>query len=140
MRRSAIALAASALLSACIMTSASPRIFEPAQRPHGVGGMLRVGSEAYPEVELLTVQDSGYVVLTGNRIAFAPFRFVTEARFRQMGYGVPTDRNRVPVPEMREQLRHVSRFPYGIPTAAMAALLQQARQQAPDTLGLTVRR
>jgi hypothetical protein len=139
MTHRAIVVAALALHSGCVMTSAHPSTFEPARRPHGVQGALTVGSHTYSDVELLAVQDSGYVVLTGSRVAVAPFRLVSRARFHQIAFGVATDRNGVPVPDVREQLRFASRFPYGIPAPAMAALLQQAGQQAPDTLGATVR-
>jgi hypothetical protein len=135
MTRRAITLVALALVSGCAPTSAHPSAFEPAHVPYGVQGTLRVGATTYHDVELLAVQDSGYVVLTNSRIGVAPFRDVSLARFRRFGYAVPTDRNGIPTADAREQLRFLSRFPYGIPAPAMAALLQHAGQQAPDTLG-----
>ena len=138
MKRSVIP-AALALLSAC-MTSAHPASFEPARGPRGVEGTIVVSGRTHSPVELLAIHDSGYVVLVGGRVGFASFPAVTRAWFRQLGPSVATDRMGVPAPDMREQLRFASRFPYGIPDQAMAALLQRGGQQAPDNLATLVPR
>jgi hypothetical protein len=128
------------MLATACTTSADPRQFELAQSPHGVAGTVTVGERRFAVQELLAVQDSGYVVLVGGRVAFGPFRLVNNARFRHLGSIVPVNSEGTPAPGRLQQLRFASRFPHGIPAPAMAALLRQSQQQAVDTLGVTIRR
>lgn len=122
------------MLAAACATSVHPREFEYAV------GTVTVGEQRFAVQELLAVQDSGYVVLVGGRVAFGPFRLVNSAWFRHPGSIVPVNSEGRPAPGRLEQLRFASRFPYGIPAPAMAALLRQSQQQAVDTLGVTIRR
>jgi len=97
--------------------------------------------------ELLEVRDEGMVVLTssatrtGGRssdrtperlLRLVPFRSISRARFHQLGDRFDIVNGHPPTAEVRERLRLVSRFPYGIPPAVEAELLRATGQ---TTLG-----
>lgn len=82
--------------------------------------------------ELLAVDDSSFVILDGRRVVVA-----LRPSVRRIELGVFT-RIDIPVTGMalrdRQSLARRSRFPYGISTAAMAALLKDAEQREPEVL------
>jgi hypothetical protein len=128
-RRAARALLVVVLFALGCYTSSNPNRFAPAIGPHGVMGELAIAKKRV-RVELLELGDSSYVVLAGNRVAVVPFSAVSAWRFAQ----IADWRFGPPAPYLLEQLRSASRFPFGMPPAALAELLSAAGQQAPDDL------
>lgn len=120
------------LLALGCYTSPRPEKFRPALNPHGVMGTLSFSGKRSVRVELLEMQDSAYVVLADDRVAVAPFRLVLDATFDRIGRVAVA--RAAPAAKEQEQLRHASRFPFGIPAQALAALLAVHEQAAPDDL------
>jgi len=132
MRRLLAASALLATLTAC-RTSPSPHDYLPAVEPSGIHGDLQTTFDRNPlRVELLAVDDSSYLVLSRDRVAVAPFRVVQRAVFEPIG--TTTKDGSAPSSGHRSQLKYASRFPYGIPAAAMSRLLEKSGQQRPDDL------
>ena len=113
-------------------TSPRPEEYRPATNPRGVMGTLSFSGNRSVRVELLELQDSAFVVLLDDRVGIAPFRVVLDARFDRIG--VVAVARSAPPAELHEQLRLASRFPFGIPPEALAALLAVHDQAAPDEL------
>ena len=86
--------------------------------------------------ELLAIDEFAYVLLVRGRVGVAPFAAVEHAFFAQVGSAASSP-GVGPSPRMRERVRLLSRFPYGIPRAAMTALLAESGQVAPDDLAAT---
>ena len=134
-RRLAVAaalLAAATAPTAC-HTSPPPEQYTPARDPRGVGGTLTMQDGRTVAGELLAVDDSSFVMLAGRRVGVARFGAVRRAAFAHLGPVSRSSGGR-PTPQMLERARLLSRFPFGIPPAAMTALLADAQQAAPDDL------
>ena len=127
-----ISVSAIALTSAC-RTSPAPDRFRPAFVPNGVHGVITLDSGKRVEVELLEVTDTAYVVLTGNRVAVAPYRALRRVYFEHQDWMDQPD-HADPSSELRERLRYASRFPFGMPAATLAELLRRGGQDRPDNL------
>ena len=97
-----------------------------ANRPGGAHVSLRTSSGAYSG-ELLAVQDDG-VVISGDRILFAPFSAIVRLTVDKMGGQYQLGTADVPRGERLEQLRLVSRFPQGLTPTIRSALLAQKSQ------------
>jgi hypothetical protein len=83
--------------------------------------------------ELLSVSDSGFVVLVGERVAVARFGRVDHLLFNGFSCGVFPSGN-CSQPRAIEEARAVSRFPFGIPASAFRTLLERGKQTVPDSL------
>ena len=117
-------------------TSPHPATLPSARGPRGVPGELRLaGQGERVAMELLEVRDTAYVGLRGGRVVIIAFQNVNGARFDGYGY-VTRWRGEIPSPRQRERLRLLSRYPFGIPDAAMAELLRAAGQDAPESFAL----
>jgi hypothetical protein len=133
------ALALVAALAAACFTSPLPERLAVATGPRGVSGEIWFLDESKVRVELLEVRDTAYLVMHDGRIALLPYATVAEASFETVGPLMIGD-GRVPPAKLRERLRFLSRYPFGVPEAAMSELLRSAGQHAPDAPPLASRR
>lgn len=121
-----MALSATTLLAAACVTGPSVERYGPAHRAAGLRLELRL-REGRISGELLEVRDSGLVLLTEKEVVFTSFARIRDLR---------ADAERIfyrggkPLPEIRERLRLLSRFPQGVPPDAMARLLEARGMQA----------
>lgn len=127
--RSFPALGALALVvSGCIYTGGSPSKSPLAKSPEGVAGVVTVATHVY-EGELLTVTRGDLTMRTSEAVVVIPYSQIERGGFSAIDVtiaGAPSSRN-------LDQLRYASRFPYGIPDAAMKTILSKMGRSAPDT-------
>lgn len=133
------ALLLTATIAAACFTSPRPETLAVANGPRGVAGEIWFRDKSKARVELIEVRDTAYVVAHAGRIAVVPYSSVAEASFETVG-PLGLGRGRAPSAKTRERLRFLSRYPFGIPEAAMAELLRTAGQDAPDTPPLSRQR
>jgi hypothetical protein len=116
------------VVSGCIYTGGSPSKAPLANSPEGVAGVVTVGSRTY-DGELLTVTKADLTMRTSEAVVVIPYSQIESGGFSAIDVnivGAPSARN-------LDQLRYASRFPYGIPDAAMRAILSKMGRPAPDT-------
>jgi hypothetical protein len=77
--------------------------------------------------ELLAVQDDG-VIISSDRIMFAPFAAIIAIEVEGMGRQFRLQRSAVPIGDQLAQFRAVSRFPQGLTPNIRAVLLAQRSQ------------
>jgi hypothetical protein len=120
---------AAAALAGCYHTS-PPLDRDPvALSPRGVHGDVYTRASVYSG-ELLTVTANDLTMLTENRVVVIPFTQLSKGDFHSIDVmlaGAPSTRH-------FDQLRYASRFPYGIPTTALRAILSQFNRTATDTV------
>lgn len=97
-----------------------------ATQPDGAHVSLLTASGAYTG-ELLAVQDDGVIIST-DRIMFAPFSAITSLKVDRMGRQFRLGRADVPSGERLAQFRAVSRFPQGLTPNIRSRLLAQKSQ------------
>lgn len=101
-------------------TGVSAKEFRPVREARGVGVMVG-GPTAELKGELLEVREHGLLIWDGCRLLLAPFERIQDSGFIDVDprwlRGRPTE------PE-REELRLLSRYPAGVPAAALAELLK----------------
>jgi hypothetical protein len=97
-----------------------------ASQPDGARVSLRTASGAYAG-ELLAVQDDG-VIISGDRIMFAPFSVIVSLDVERMGGQYRLVKAEVPTGERLAQFRAVSRFPQGLTPNIRSVLLAQRSQ------------
>jgi hypothetical protein len=97
-----------------------------ATQPDGARVSLNTASGAYAG-ELLAVQDDG-VIISSDRIMFAPFSAILDLRLERMGRQFHLGRADVPTGERLAQFRAVSRFPQGLTPNIRSVLLAQRSQ------------
>ena len=137
MRIPSILIAAAALaLSACSLGS-RPATFEPARSPRGVEARIALKAPRYTAAtivgELLSVTDSGLVVLSADRrLLHAHWPALRYATFRQVSVRL-SDGN-MPDARARERLRLVSRFPQGLSAELTSRLLESLGRQRMEVL------
>lgn len=115
-------------VSGCIYTGGSPSKAPLANSPEGVAGVVTVSSRTY-EGELLTVTRADLTMRTSEAVVVIPYSQIESGDFSAIDVTIV----RAPSPRNLDQLRYASRFPYGIPDAAMKAILSQMGRSAPDT-------
>ena len=116
------------VVSGCIYTGGSPSKSPLANSPEGVAGVVTVATHVY-EGELLAVTKADLTMRTPEAVVVIPYSQIESGGFSAIDVtivGVPSPRN-------LSQLRYASRFPYGIPDAAMRAILSKMGRAAPDT-------
>ena len=116
------------VVSGCIYTGGSPSKSPLANSPEGVAGVVTVATHVY-EGELLTVTKSDLTIRMSDAVVVIPYSQIESGGFSAIDVhiaGAPSPRN-------LDQLRYASRFPYGIPDAAMKAILFKMGRSAPDT-------
>jgi hypothetical protein len=87
-----------------------------------------VSSRTY-EGELLTVTRADLTMRTSEAVVVIPYSQIESGDFSAIDVGIA----KAPSPRNLDQLRYASRFPYGIPDAAMKAILSKMGRSAPDT-------
>ena len=97
-----------------------------ATQPDGARVSLRTASGAYAG-ELLAVQDDG-VIISSDRIMFAPFSAIVSLNVERMGGQYRLGRAEAPYGERLAQFRAVSRFPQGLTPNTRSVLLAQKSQ------------
>jgi hypothetical protein len=125
--RSATLLPLAALAAACF-TGPGAATFGPANSPRGLQVTLRVASptgRGDVRGELLEVRDTAMLVLRDRQVTLVPLTAIRG--IRTGGYYVGYRSGR-PGPVTLARLRAVSRFPGGIPPAALRQLLEHAGQ------------
>jgi hypothetical protein len=133
------AIALAGAISIACFTSPRPETLAVATGPRGVSGQLWFLDKTNVRIELLEVRDTAYLVMHEGRVALVPYASVAEASFETVG-PLEIGRGRVPSAKTRERLRFLSRYPYGVPEAALSELLRSAGQDAPDAPPLPARR
>ena len=124
MRR--VALAATIGLTACVVRVGNGLAeFEPTYRVEGVSGAVGLPARQV-QGELLELRDTAIVMLAENRVVLIPNRVIVLVSFPSI-----RDANGWPLrAAARDQLRLVSRFPYGMPPEAAQRLLQAKGQDS----------
>jgi hypothetical protein len=115
-------------VSGCIYTGGSPSKAPLANSPEGVAGVVTVATRVY-EGELLTVTRADLTIRTSEAVVVIPYSQIENGDFSAIDVTIV----RAPSPRNLDQLRYASRFPYGIPDAAMKAILSKMGRSAPDT-------
>ena len=118
-------------LSSCY-TSPDPARLKLARSPRGIEARFALTDRSPGRTELLAVTDTGFVVLREGRVVFLRYDRIRRARLQTVGLlamnGATPDRG------LRERLAYLSRYPFGVPDAALVELMRNAGQQAPDTI------
>ncbi|MEP7384368.1 MAG: hypothetical protein ABI910_22010 [Gemmatimonadota bacterium] len=90
---------------------------------HMINGTAHTG-------ELLGVRDSSIVLLLGDRLALDALADIAAVSVGS----APSRKIAMGTSETLTKLARASRFPFGITSSALSALLEQAKQSTPDTL------
>jgi hypothetical protein len=111
--------------------------FIPARTPHGIETIIRTPSIEL-RGELIELQDSGIVILSlgiksasqGKQmekqervLRLVPYASIRHSAFSQLSRPYAISGGRAPTGKVRERLRLVSRFPYGISPEVLTQLL-----------------
>jgi len=120
-----LATVAAFALAGCHMGSSGANL-PVANQPGGAHVSLRTTGGAYSG-ELLAVQDDG-VIISGDRIMFAPFSSMVELSLDKMGRQYRLGTAEVPRGEKLARFRAVSRFPQGLTPNIRAVLLARTSQ------------
>lgn len=130
MRRIGMGLVALAL-AACHL---GPRVssFPPAVDPEGASVEITGRGPSF-QAELLAVSDTGLLLLRNRAVVFARYAAIREATFEQVSEAV-VGQGVAPDPATRERLRLISRFPQGVSTERLRALLAGYGQETVDVL------
>jgi len=113
----------------CIYTGGSPSKSPLANSPEGVAGVVTAATQVY-EGELLAVTKADLTMRTAEAVVVIPYSLVESGGFAAIDVDI------VGAPSLRnlDQLRYASRYPYGIPDAAMKAILSKLARSGPDTV------
>ena len=121
----ALALAALVLVTGCVMrVGQHVRDYPAATRAEGTQVAITTYADSI-QGELVEARDTALVVASPTRLALVPLRWITVASFADL-------RRRPERPLSQsdiERLRFLSRYPYGMPSPALSAMLS-ARNQA----------
>ena len=123
-----------ACATACVHTSREPRDDPAVRSPLGVHGDIDAGTTRYSG-ELLTISGSDFTLLTDRGVVVIPFSLAGDGRFN----AIDVRTYHAPWEVHARQLKYASRYPYGIPDVALAAILRQRGQSAPDTVKASLR-
>lgn len=130
MTRIAPYLAVVALAGGCAF-GPRPENFGPARGPEGAEVLLFFDPRRSIRGELLEVRDSTMLVLVARRVTLVRFDQLRGARI-QLLPRLDLYNGRMPSERGREELRLVSRFPYGLTPELEATLLASHGQDRPD--------
>ena len=116
------------MMSGCIFTGGSPSHSPLANSPEGVAGVVTAAPTIY-KGELLTVTNADLTMRTPEGIVVIPYSRLESGDFDEIDVHIAG----TPSPMKLDHLRYASRYPYGIPDAAMKAILAKLGRAAPDT-------
>lgn len=117
-----------ALLSGCALGK-NVNSVPAAVTPSGAEGRLQLERGTLTG-ELLTVTDSSVIVLNAQQKVIS----LPLARIRGLEFKPFVNTERRPDQQQLGVLRRISRFPFGIPSAALAALLAHAGQSSIESV------
>lgn len=137
MRQTLIVLLAATVAQACSYGMTTAR-FGPASSPRGVSTRITTSSLEL-RGELIEVQESGLLILTASRgsekaptqerlLRLVPYSAIRSTKFEQLGSGYKVSDEQPPPAAVRERLRRVSRFPYGLAPELLKQLLESSGQ------------
>ena len=115
------------LVLACLMNSCrhgmTAEKFPPAQSPKGATVRVTTDQRQFTG-ELIEVRAAGLVVLTEQILRLLPYNAILSSRIEHANrrYGIKS--RRAPEPEVRDRLRLLSRFPYGLTPELLDELLR----------------
>lgn len=117
------------LLAACTIGTRGEGLFRNLQA-RGTTTHVRVG-EVRATGELMEVRAADMLVLVQRRLTVVPYERIREARFERSGVVL---QGKPPSTGELEQLRLLSRYPYGLTPEQMRELLDTLGQDAPSEL------
>jgi len=101
--------------------------YRPAQEPKGVN--MRIDTaQGQLSGELIEVRDVGIVVLVDQKLRLLPYTAILSSKIDQTESRYAISQRTVPKPEVKEQLRLLSRFPQGLTPELMKQLLGEYGQ------------
>lgn len=125
-RRTGLLAIALAGVAACY-TSPPVEAFPPARKAGGINASLRMANGRSFGAELLTVNDTAYVLSWDQYVGIARYTDVKQAELEGIGYVHEWEKTK-PAREALYRARLMSRFPYGIPDTALKQLLAVKQQ------------
>ena len=102
--------------------------FPVANSPAGVATTVSLGSGGTAAGELLEVRDTALVLLVDNKVVLVPNASIANARFQG---GDLRNHSMTPPEIISGNLRLLSRYPSGVSSTVMAALLSASGQSQP---------
>jgi hypothetical protein len=122
-------LAGIAALAAACMTSGDPRAYPQATSAFGAEVTVSLVGGGGVQGELLAVTDTSVLLMVRDRVVVARGAAIIIIAAGRTWFSYANGGPRI---ASLERLRRLSRFPYGIAPATMAALLAKSAQSAPD--------
>jgi hypothetical protein len=133
MRTTAVMMLIVCLSSACTIGMSTSE-FKLARAPQGIASKVLTATAQFTG-ELIEVREEAVVLLADEagagapgvrqqRLRLIPFAAIKKAEFEQRGSDVQLADGKRPSPLLRERLRLLSRFPYGLSPAAERDLLK----------------
>ena len=125
MNRLTVTLAVAVVLTACAV---GPKVknFVPAQKPSGVETSLKLDGGGSVTGELLAVEETALVILSGNNVTRVAYESIDSGTFPQTAIRIGG--HQLPRADARERLRLLSRFPQGLTPTLLSSLLAAYRQ------------
>jgi hypothetical protein len=125
MRQRVALIAALAVSGACHHGTQVDSLSTPKQ-PNGAQVILDLNSGTFSG-ELMAVEESGLVLLSGNRLVLVPFESIHTGRLPEFARAVSLGSG-LPAPDALRKLRLLSHFPGGISPLIKSKLLSLYRQ------------
>ena len=122
-------LALAAAGAAACYTSPPLDAFPPARKPGGINASIKMMNGRSFGAELLTVNDTAYVLSWNQYVGVARYSDVKQAELEGIGYVNEWEKTK-PARDALYRARLMSRFPYGIPDTALTQLLAVKQQSA----------
>jgi hypothetical protein len=97
------------------------RKYPPAQGPKGVNVQLKT-AQGQLSGELIEVRDSG-IVLADRKLRLIPYTDILSSEVEKTSSRFAIANRRAPASDVRDHLRLLSRFPYGLSPEVMQRLL-----------------
>jgi hypothetical protein len=119
------------LCASCAYTSVPPERSSASRETRGAQGLVVLRDGVRIDGELLQVGDSALTVLAPTRLMVVPFGDVSRTEFAAFRSSLLSSR---PARSTMEEGRRASRFPLGMPSAALEAILRSIGQPSPDTI------
>ena len=125
------------LVSGCVVRhGVQVADFGPAQSPEGVAISMLVKADSDVSTnqgELLTVREDGVFILWMNRITFIAYKTIQDVEVTGMKR-IRFGNGETPSPELREELRLISRYPQGMGDQLLENMLDYYSQEQVDLI------